>query len=266
MPTYSTIYDEPRFRRGFSLIVSKSNEKETIASYLTQKIKLLLSDREVVNILDLAGGSGDVWVTVSKLLAVAGFNPAAVLSVKLIDSSEEQIQAAKSLNLPFLDAQQADATRFLKSFTGEADLICCLHFLPGLGKNLQKEVFTDCKNILAQGGIFVSVQPNIDNPLTEVKIKLRKNLLGIDYEPSYLTQADLSPDKIDIDTFPSYLYLNKSDLKDLGYFLLGEHVANKKLSRVDEDYILTSLEEIVVGDRSLEIKLINDYLVWRKNG
>lgn len=253
---YSNIYNNEHFRRGFNLIESQSNEKLTIATFLTEIIQGLLKQKKHLEILDLAGGSGSIWGVISILLNNNGILAKKKISLSLVDSSAEQIAKAKNLNLPCLKTIKADATQYLKGYKESFDLITCIHFFPGLTKEKQEEVFEDCQKALNKGGIWVGVQPDKGNPLTYAKIALKKAIFNINYQPSYTV-----PKSVKRRTIPSYLKVQQTQLADLAYFLLGKYAVGKEINNIIRDVFKKIITE---QGKELEIALLNDYLVFKK--
>lgn len=258
--TYNSIYNDQKFQRGFALIEEQSDEKETIAKILAKNLKSLILDNEKTIGVDLAGGSGKVWPYAQKFLRINDDR----LQVYLIDSSKEQISKAKENlgGITWLRAQTGDALKFLENMDSQVDFVSCIHFLPGLIKNEQIKVFNQAKIALTRNGIFFAVQPNIGNPLTQIKKELIKNFTGSDYKTNYLSQLDIKPDKLEITSVTSVLKLKEEQFIDLSHFLLGGRLTGGE----DENEIKKIiLDKATRNGDWYEIKILNDYLIWRKN-
>lgn len=257
MLPYSKIYDNKRFLQGFSLIEKQSDENQSIAVFLVERVEELFRKRKSLNVLDLAGGSGSVWKLVNDLLNKKGILASKELKVCLIDSSEKQVSQAKSLNLPWLEAAKGDASTYLENLKEKFDLITCIHFFSGLPKEKQFEIFASCQNALNKGGVWFGVQPSVENPLSLAKIELIKKVTGFDYQPNYTI-----PLGSEVAIKRSILKIQESQLLSLAYFLVASYVHSKEL---DKDVVSGVFEKFVTRrDEELEIVLLNDCLVWKK--
>lgn len=256
MSDYKDIYDNTRFRKGFRLIEEQSDEKRTIARYIVGLLQEISKENKSIKVLDLAGGAGSVWKDVQDILSVNGQDYD--LSLKLVDSSEEQTKKAASLNIEWLTVERADATSYIKLLKDKYDLITCIHFLPGLPRVLQRQVFNDCKTALSKNGVWLGVQPNINNPLTQAKTELIKNIVNKLYVPMYTV-----PDEATLTTIPSKLTLQKEQTIDLAYFLTGKYGVDKDLDVKLIDSVFSKITN--KAKDGLEITLLNDYLIFKND-
>lgn len=256
--SFNRIYDLESFRKGFNLILEQSDEKVCIARYLAQNIEKILSFKDKVLIADLAGGSGIVWVYVSHLLRSKVLPK---LEVSLIDSSWDQIKSAKehSKTILWLKPQVADAVGYLDKIDSRYECVTAIHFLPGLKKGDQLKFINNCKKALKSKGIFISIQPNDKNPLTQIKIDLIQELTGRTYLPSYPFE-EINPNEVS--TISSTLKLSANQFLSLALFLLGERATGNENEELINHIFLRHASKI---GSEYEIPILNDCLLWRKN-
>lgn len=99
MNTYSKIYNDDSFQKGFSLIGLYSNEKKELAKRVGGLISAQAAKRQSLCILDVGGGDGVLWELLAAALAKDTFVKPLIesgnFSVNLIDSSENQVVKAK---------------------------------------------------------------------------------------------------------------------------------------------------------------------------
>jgi ubiquinone/menaquinone biosynthesis C-methylase UbiE len=254
-PQYDAIYDSASFRKGFQLIVHQSNEKDSIATYLSGHIN------KNQTVLDLAGGSGAVWEYVAqKRPDFTSQN----LSVTLVDSSEEQVREAHNLSrkLPWLTVVKANSVEYIRQATESYDVITMVHFLPGLPAELQKQVVAYAQQKVKSGGIVVVIQPTRENPLSQAKVALRKQLKGEDYKPKYAIVEDEGWNR---ETIVSTLTVTEEELFDLANFLAETEYSIDSIDEQTREAILSIFKSISKQENnSYRISVPSDYLLWKK--
>lgn len=256
---YSKIYNNDNFAKGFSLIEEKSDEKIIIAQTIANQLKKLLPEKEVVRILDLAGGSGKTWKIIFEML---NDEERGKIEMILVDSSESQVEKAKDAlsKFPFVKPTVDNAVDYIRKTKEQFDYITAIHFLPGLPSNLQSQVITYSLNQLNNGGMLLVVQPGEENQLTQMKVKLISDLFNEKYRPSYIEAGEIWT-KPQIEIKSSIMKITEEELVYLGYFLLGkyikEEIEEEKLKEIEKEFGRKVNED-------WEFKIVNKFLTWRR--
>ncbi len=261
MNTHSKIYNDDLFQKGFSLIGLYSNEKKELAERVRDLISAQAANSQSLQILDIGGGDGVLWELLAPALTEdPSVNPlikSGNFTVHLIDASENQVARAKerSKQLSWLHPHVESADTYLTSARG-FDLVLCIHMLSGFSHEVQLGIFHKLMSVIKKNGRLFFVQPNASNPLTRLKISLRKHILGQTYTPVYLTSADIKRHGVyTVDTVSSSFELPEDDLRYLSHFLLGVNNLSSEIIKRSVEYLRKNMNR---NNRGFVTALSND--------